>query len=141
MKNKSYREKVEVTGSVTQINAERRTFTIAMDDGLRVKALYTEETKHRVFQVAQNPEERLIKVSGMGEFAPSGALERIVKAESITIAVARWERGEVDSDAPTISERIDARIAARPPEYWAQFPTNLVERHLAHRHCHCCRGE
>ena len=141
MKNKSYREKVEVTGSVTQINAERRTFTIATDDGLRVKALYTEETKHRVFQVAQNPEERLIKVSGMGEFAPSGALERIVKAESITIAVARWERGEVDSDSPTIGERIDARIAARPPEYWAQFPPNLVERHLAHRHGHCCRGE
>lgn len=141
MKNKSYREKVEVTGSVTQINAERRTFTIATDDGLRVKATYTDETKHRVFQVSQNPEERLIKVSGIGEFTRSGTLERIVKAESITITVARWERGEVDPDAPTITEMFDALIAEHPPEFWEQFPTDMVDRHLAHRHGQCCRGE
>ncbi len=141
MSDKSYRKQVEITGSVTQINAERRTFTIATDDGLRVKAPYTEETKHRVFQVAQNPEGRLIKVSGMGEFTRSGTLERIVKAESITIAVARWERGEVDSDAPTITEMFDALIAEHPPEFWEQFPTDMVDRHLAHRHGQCCRGE
>ena len=141
MKEKSYREQVEITGSVTQINAERRTFTIATDDGLRVKASYTDETKHRVFQVAQDPEERLIKVSGIGEFTRSGTLERIVKADRIIIAVARWERGEVDPDAPTITEMFDALIAEHPPEYWEQFPTNMVERHLAHRHGQCCQGE
>ena len=132
---------MEITGSVTQINAERRSFTIGTEDSLRVTAPYTDETKHRVFKVAQNPEELLIRVSGMGEFTRSGALERIVKAESITIAVARWERGEVDPNAPTITEMFDALIAQRPPEYWAQFPTNLVERHLAHRHGHCCQSE
>ena len=131
MSNKSYREPVEITGSVTQINAERRTFTITTDDGLRVKALYTGETKHRVFQVAQNPEEWLIKVSGMGEFTRSGALERIVKADRITIAVARWERGEKDPDAPTFSERANAFIARYPKEFWDSLPTDLVDSHLA----------
>ena len=141
MSNKSYREQVEITGSVTQINAERRTFTIATDDGLRVKAPYTEETQHRVFQVAQNPEEWLIKVSGMGEFTRSGVLGSIVKADSIIIAVARWERGDVDPNAPTITEMFDALIAEHPPEYWDKLPTNLVDRHLAHRHGQCCQGE
>ena len=141
MKEKTHRKPVEITGSVTQINTESRTFTIGTEDSLRVTTPYTDETKHRVFKVAQNPEELLIKASGLGEFTHSGALERIVKAESITIAVARWERGEVDPDAPTIGERIDARIAARPPEYWEQFPADLVERHLAHRHGHCCQSE
>ena len=141
MKEKTHRKLVEITGSVTQINTERRTFTIATDDSLWVKASYTDETKHRVFQVAQNPEEWLIRVSGMGEFTRSGALERIVKADSITIAVARWERGEVDPDAPTITEMFDALIAEHPPEFWEQFPTDMVDRHLAHRHGQCCRGE
>ena len=139
MKEKSYREQVEVTGSVTQINAERRTFTIATDDGLRVKASYTDETKHRVFQVAQDPEERLIKVSGLGEFTRSGTLERIVKADRIIIAVARWERGEVDPNAPTFTERADAFIASFPEDIWEKMPTDLVDRGLAHRHGQCCR--
>ena len=141
MNAKNYRKQVEVTGSVTQINTERGTFTIGTDDGLRVKAPYTDETKHRVFQVAQDPKERLIKVSGLGEFAPDGALQRIVKADSSIIAIARWERGEVDPDAPTITEMFDALIAEHPPEYWAQFPIDMVERHLAHRHGQCCQGE
>lgn len=129
MKEKTHRKPVEITGSVTQINAERSTFTITTDDGLRVKAPYAEETKHRVFQVAQKPEEWLIKVSGMGEFNRSGTLERIVKADRIIIAVARWERGEIDPDAPTITEMFDALIAETPPEAWEGVPTDLSHRH------------
>lgn len=139
MSAKSYRKQVEVTGSVTQINTGQRTFTIGTDGGLPVKAPYTDETKHRVFQVAQNPEELLIKVSGLGEFAPDGTLNRVVKADRIIIAIARWERGEVDPDAPTFSERADALIASFPKEIWEKMPTDLVDRHLAHRHGHCCR--
>lgn len=56
MKNKSYRGRVEVTGAVTPVNAESDTFTIGTDDGLQVKATYTGETKHRIFQGAQDPE-------------------------------------------------------------------------------------
>ena len=129
MTAKLYREPVEVTGSVTQINTECRTFTIGTDGGLPVKAPYTEESKHRVFQVAQNPQEWLIRVSGLGEFTRSGALERFVKADSITIAVARWERGEVDPNAPTITEMFDAIVAETPPEAWEGVPTDLSRRH------------
>ena len=138
---KTYREQMEVTGSVTQINTGQRTFTIGTDGGLPVKAPYTDETRHRVFQVAQNPEELLIKVSGLGEFAPDGTLSRVVKVDCITIVIARWERGEVDPDAPTFSERADALIASFPEEFWENIPSNLVERHLAHRHGQCCRDE
>ncbi len=139
MNNKSYLCQVEITGAVTQIDTGRSTFTIATDDGLRVKAPYTEETKGRVFQVAQNPEEWLIKVSGVGEFTRSGALERVVKADRIIMAVARWEQGETDPNAPTFTERADAFIASFPKEIWEKMPTDLVDRHLAHRHGQCYR--
>ena len=129
MTAKSYRQTVEVTGSVTQINAGRRTFTIGTDDGLRVKAPYTDETKHRVFQVAQDPEKWLIKVSGLGEFAPDGTLNRMVKADRIIIAVARWERGEVDPNAPTIGEMFDSLIAEMPKEARDALPSDLSHRH------------
>ena len=129
MKARSYREPVEITGSVYQINIESRTFKMKTDDGLRVTTPYTEETQHRVFQVAQNPEEWLIKVSGMGEFTRSGALERIVKADRIIITVARWERGEIDLNAPTITEMFDALIAETPPEAWKGVPADLSHRH------------
>ena len=131
MSTKSYRKQVEVTGSVYQINIESRTFKIKTDDGLRVKAPYTDETKGRVFQAAQDPEQWLIKVSGLGEFAPEGTLKRVVKADHIIMAVARWERGEIDPDAPTFSERADAFIARYPKEFWDSLPTDLVDRHLA----------
>ena len=127
MKNASYREQVEITGSVYQINIERSTFKMKTDSGLRVTAPYTEETKHRVMSVIQDPQNFLIKVSGLGEFAHSGALERIVKADSII--VARWERGEVAPNAPTITEMFDAIIAETPPEAWEGVPTDLSHRH------------
>lgn len=131
MDAKSYREKVEVTGVVAQIDTESRTFNVLTDDGLWVTAPYDDETRHRVIEVLRDPDDRLIKVTGLGEFTPGGTLKRVVKAEKIIIAVARWERGEIDPDAPTIGERIDARIAERPPEYWDNMPTDLVERYLA----------
>ena len=141
MNAKSYREQVEITGSVFQINTERRTFKVRTDDGLRVTVPFTDETKHRVMAVVQDPQNLLIKVSGLGENSPSGALNRVVKADRIIIAVARWERGEIDPNAPTITEMFDALTAEHPPEYWEKFPTDMVERHLAHRHGQCCQGE
>ena len=126
MKTKPYREQVEVTGIVAQIDTESRTFNVLTDDGLWVTAPYDDETRDRVIKVLRNPEDRLIKVSGLGEFAANGTLKRVVKADRIIIAIARWERGEVDPNAPTIGERIDARIAERPPEYWDSMPTDLV---------------
>ena len=129
--SKTYREQVEITGSVYQINTERRTFKVRTDDGLRVTVPFTDETKHRVMAVVQDPENLLIKVSGLGEFAPGGALNRVIKADSSIIAVARWERGEVDPNAPTFSERADAFIARYPKEFWDSLPTDLVDRHLA----------
>ena len=131
MSNASYREKVEITGSVYQINIESRTFKLKTDDGLRVTVPFTDETKHRVMAVAQDPQNLLIKVSGLGEFASGGALNRVVKADRIIMAVARWERGEVDPNAPTFSERADAFIARYPKEFWDSLPTDLVDRHLA----------
>ncbi len=141
MDAKSYREKVEVTGVVAQIDTESRTFNVLTDDGLWVTAPYDDETRHRVIEVLRDPDDRLIKVTGLGEFTPGGTLKRVVKAEKIIIAVARWERGEVDPDAPTFSERADALIASFPEEFWENIPTNLVERHLAHHHGQCCRDE
>ena len=131
MSAKSYREPVEIAGSVIQIDTEQRRFKLRTDDGLRVSVPYSDETRHRVIEVLRDPDDRLIKVTGLGEFAPDGTLKRVVKADRIIIAVARWERGEVDPNAPTIGERIDARIAERPPEYWNNMPTDLVERYLA----------
>ena len=131
MNAKSYREKVEVTGVVAQIDTESRTFNVLTDDGLWVTAPYDDETRDRVIKVLRDPDDRLIKVAGLGEFTADGTLKRVVKADRIIIAVARWERGEVDPDAPTIGEMIDARIAERPPEYWDNMPTDLVERYLA----------
>ena len=131
MNTKSYLEKVEVTGVVAQIDTESRTFNVLTDDGLWVTAPYDDETRHRVIEVLRDPEDRLIKVTGLGEFAPDGTLKRVVKAEKIIIAVARWERGEFDPDAPTFSERADAFIARHPKEFWDSLPTDLVERHLA----------
>ena len=141
MKAKTYREQVEIAGSVFQIDTERRRFKLRTDDGLRVTAPYDGETRDRVIEVLCNPEDRLIKVSGLGEFAADGTLKRVVKADRIIIAIARWERGEVDPNALTIGEMFDALIAEHPPEYWAKFPTDMVERHLAHRHGQCCQGE
>ena len=129
MKAASYREHVEITGSVYQINIDRNTFKMKTDSGLRVTAPYTEETKHRVMSVILDPQNLLIKVSGLGEFARSGTLQRIVKADSIIIAVARGERGEVDPNAPTITEMFDALIAETPPEAWEGVPTDLSHRH------------
>lgn len=131
MKAKSYREPVEITGSVIQIDTERRTFKMRIDDGLRVTAPYADENKHRVIAVLQDPENKLIKVSGLGQFQPDGTLKRVVKADSIIIAVARWERGEADPNAPTIRERIDAIISEYPKEFWDDMPTDLVELYLA----------
>ena len=141
MKTKPYREQVEVTGIVAQIDTESRTFNVLTDDGLWVTAPYDDETRDRVIKVLRNPEDRLIKVSGLGEFAANGTLKRVVKADRIIIAIARWERGEVDPNAPTFSERADALIASFPEEFWENMPNNLVDRHLAHRHGHCCRDE
>ena len=131
MNAKSYRENVEVTGVVAQIDTESRTFNVLTDDGLWVTAPYDDETRDRVIKVLRDPDDRLIKVTGLGEFTADGTLKRVVKADRIIIAVARWERGEVDPNTPTIGERIDARIAERPPEYWNNMPTDLVERYLA----------
>ena len=138
MKARSYREPVEITGSVYQINIESRTFKMKTDDGLRVRATYTEETKHRVIEALKYAGERLLMVSGRGEFSHDGVLKRVVKSDRIIFAI---RPREIDPDAPTIGDKIDARIAARPPEYWDQFPTNLVERHLAHRHGPCCQSD
>ena len=131
MQPKSYKAPVEITGAVLQINAERRTFKVLTDDGLRVTAPYSDENMHRVIEVLRSPEERLIKVSGLGEFTPDGTLKRMVKADRIIIAIARFERGELDPNEPGIGERIDAIIAQYPKEYWDNMPTDLVERHLA----------
>ena len=131
MKTKPYREQVEVTGIVAQIDTESRTFNVLTDDGLWVTAPYDDETRDRVIKVLRNPEDRLIKVSGLGEFAPDGILNRVVKADRIIIAIARWERGEVDPNAPTFSERADAFIARHPKEFWDSLPTDMVDRHLA----------
>lgn len=141
MSAKSYREQVEITGSVFQIDTERRKFKLRTDDGLPVTVPYSDENRHRVFSVMRDPDDRLIKVSGLGEFSAEGTLKRVVKADRITIAIARWERGEVDPNAPTFGERADARIASFPEEFWENMPTNLVDRHLAHSHGHCCQGE
>lgn len=138
MKARSYREPVEITGSVYQINIESRTFKIKTDDGLRVTAPYTDETRYRVIEALKYAGERLLMVSGRGEFSHDGVLKRVVRSDRIIFAI---QPREIDPDAPTIGDKIDARIAARPPEYWDQFPTNLVERHLAHRHGHCCQSE
>ncbi len=131
MNTKSYREQVEITGPVFQIDTERRRFKMRTDGGQPVSVPYSDENRHRVIEVLRNPEDRLIKVSGMGEFAPDGTLKRVVKADRIIIAVARWERGEIDPNAPSIGERMDAFIARYPKEYWDNMPTDLVERHLA----------
>ena len=138
MSNKSYREPVEITGSVYQINIESRTFKMKTDDGLRVKAPYTDETMHRVIEALKYAGERPLRVSGRGEFSHDGVLKRVVKSDRIIFAVPPRE---IDPNAPTIGDKIDARIATHPPEYWDQFPTNLVERHLAQRHGHCCQSE
>lgn len=131
MSAKSYREPVEITGSVVQIDTERRRFKMRTDDGLRVSVPFNDENMHRVIEVLRSPEERLIKVSGLGEFSPDGTLKRMVKADRIIIAIARFERGELDPNAPTFSERADAFIARYPKEFWDNMPTDLVERHLA----------
>ena len=126
-----HRKQVEITGSVYQIDTERRRFKVLTEDGLRVTAPFSDENRHRVIEVLRDPKNRLIKVSGLGEFRPDGTLKRVVKAESIIIAVARWERGEIDPNAPTVGERADAFIARYPKEFWDSMPTDLVERHLA----------
>ena len=131
MSAKSYREPVEITGSVVQIDTERRRFKMRTDDGLRVSVPFNDENMHRVIEVLRSPVERLIKVSGLGEFSPDGTLKRMVKADRIIIAIARFERGELDPNEPGIGERIDAIIAQYPKEYWDNMPTDLVERHLA----------
>ncbi len=128
MKEASYREPVEITGSVFQIDTERRKFKMRTDGGLRVTAPFNDENRHRVIAVLQDPENRLIKVSGIGEFRPDGTLKRVVKAENIIIAIP--ER-EIDPNAPTIGERFDALTARYPKEFWDSLPTDLVERHLA----------
>lgn len=129
MSAKSYREQVEITGSVFQIDTERRKFKLRTDDGLPVTVPYSDENRHRVFSVMRDPDDRLIKVSGLGEFSADGTLKRVVKADRITIAIARWERGEVDPNAPTITEMFDAIIAETPPEAWKGLPTDLSHRH------------
>lgn len=126
MKQPSYRERVEISGSVFQIDAERRTFKVLTDDGLRVSASFTDENRHRVIEVLRDPENRLIKVSGIGEFRPDGTLKRVVKAESIIMAIP--ER-EIDPNAPTIGEIFDAIIADTPLETWQDVPTDLSHRH------------
>ena len=102
MSAKSYREPVEITGSVVQIDTERRRFKMKTDDGLRVSVPFNDENMHRVIEVLRSPEERLIKVSGLGEFSPDGTLKRMVKADRIIIAIARFERGELDPNEPGI---------------------------------------
>ena len=117
---------VQITGSIIQIDTERHTFKVCTSEGLRIVAPYSEENKHRVIAVLQDPENRLIKVSGIGEFQPDGTLKRVVEADSITIAIP--ER-EIEPNAPTISEMIDALIADTPPEAWKGVPTDLSHRH------------
>ena len=128
MSNKSYREPVEITGSVYQINIESRTFKLKTDDGLRVTAPYTEETKHRVIEALKYAGERLLKVSGRGEFSHDGTLMRVVKSDRIIFAIPPRE---IDPNTPTFSERADAFIARYPKEFWDSLPTDLVDHHLA----------
>ncbi len=121
-----HQQKVEITGAVFQIDTERRKFKLRTPDGQAVSAPFTNENQHRVIAVLQDPENKLIKVSGLAEFTPNGALKRVVKAENITIALP--ER-QIDPNAPTITEMIDALIAESPPETWAGVPTDLSHRH------------
>ena len=128
MPNPPHQQKVEITGAVFQINTERRKFKLRTPDGQAVSAPFTNENQHRVIAVLQDPENKLIKVSGLAEFTPSGALKRVVKAENITITLP--ER-QIDPNTPTITEMIDARIASYPDDFWDNMPTDLVQRHIA----------
>ncbi len=138
MKTKSHREQVEITGNVFQMDTERRTFKVKTDDGLRVTAPYTDNTRHMVIEALKRTGEQLVKVSGTGEFGSDGTLKRVVKSERIIYAIAPRE---IDPNAPSITEMFDALIASYPEEFWEEMPTNLVERHLAHRHGECSQGE
>ncbi len=128
MPNPPHQQKVEITGTVFQIDTERRKFKLRTPDGQAISAPFTNENQHRVIAVLQDPENKLIKVSGLAEFTPNGALKRVVKAENIIIALP--ER-EIDPNAPTITEMIDALIASYPDDFWANMPTDLAQRHIA----------
>ena len=126
MSDKSYRRQVEITGSVYQIDIENRTFKMKTDDGLRVAAPYTDETKYRVIEALKYAGERLLKVSGRGEFSQDGVLRRVVKSDRIIFAIPPRE---IDPNAQTITEMFDAIIAETPPEAWEGVPTDLSHRH------------
>ena len=126
MSDKSYRRQVEITGSVYQINIENRTFKMKTDDGLRVAAPYNDETKYRVIEALKYAGERLLKVSGRGEFSQDGVLRQVVKSDRIIFAIPPRE---IDPNAQTITEMFDAIIAETPPEAWEGVPTDLSHRH------------
>ena len=126
MEKKTHRKPVEITGSVYLINVESRTFKMKTDDGLRVTAPYTDETKYRVIEALKYAGEQLLKVSGRGEFSHDGVLKRLVKSDCIIFAIPPRE---IDPNAPTITQMFDAIIAETPPEAWEGVPTDLSHRH------------
>ena len=126
MKNKSYREKVEITGSVTQINVESCTLKMRTGDGLPVTVTFAAEQEDRVIAALQMRKQANLKVSGLGEFLPDGVLKRVASVENFGFELI--ER-EIPPGAPTIGERFDALTKDIPEEVWAQIPTDLSERH------------
>ena len=138
MKKTQQLKPVDIVGSIYLINVERRELKLKTDDGFRVPVTFNSEQEDRVIAALQMRKQTNLKVSGLGEFRPDGILKRVVSVENFGFSL---KEREIPPNTPTIGEMIDARIAAHPPEYWEQFPTNLVERLLAQRHGHCCQSE
>ena len=126
MKRKKHLKPVDIVGSVYLINVERRELKLRTDDGFRVPVTFTDEQENRVIAALQMRKQVNLKISGLGEFRPDGALKRIVSVEDFGSSP---KSQDIPPGTPTIGEMIDAIIAETPPEAWEGVPTDLSHHH------------
>lgn len=137
----TYRDSVEVTGRVLEVNILKKQCQLWLDDATYIPLAFTEEQEPRIATALKVHRDRELTARGLGEFTSDGTLKRIVHADELILAYdSRILEPAISKGSSThnLMERIAELGRGIPEEELERIPSDLSIRVNTPGYCSVC---
>ena len=118
-----YEDVAQATGEVLEADVRKRRFQLWLDDETSVSVSFTEDQEEQVTTALKEHKAVRLSVTGRGEYAPDGKLQRMPRVDLLEIVSGTGY--EYDPNAPAIEDVLSSIASKVPNEAWGQVPKDL----------------
>ena len=123
---RSYEDRVDVTGEVLEADVRQRRFQLWVDDRTGINASFSSEQEGEITGALRDHKAVHLRIIGRGDFSPQGKPIRITQVDELRLQAIGAEQQRAATSQPI--EVVLAALAREVPKNeWANLPPDLTD--------------